>query len=490
MKVAICYPSLESSKGIPLLSQNRQFQWFKVPAYIYPVVPAYGATMLKKAGHEVVWLDGIAEKWSYQEWLEKLKGESADLVFIETKTPVIKQHWKIINSLKTRDRKLKICLAGDHVTALPKESFEKSKVDYVLTGGDYDFLLLNLVEHLSRKVKLEPGIYSRKNLRAGKFKLDHDLNKLPFIDRELTKWKLYAYENGNYKRTPGAYIMSGRDCWWRKNGGCTFCSWTTLYPQFRARQVESVLDEVGELINKYKVREIMDDTGTFPAGKWLKEFCRGMIKRGYSEKVNFSCNLRFGALGKEEYELMAKASFRLLLFGLESASQRTIDKLNKGIEIARVGKELRIAKEASKRMNGHLEPHLTFMVGYPWESKGDARKTAAMARNLFKKRLIDSLQATVVIPYPGTKLFAQAKRNGWLKTENWERYDMKEPVMRAKINAGEIRNLTREIYTSFLTPGFIIRKIVSVRSLEDLKFMFRAAFKLVGHWLDFKTGNA
>jgi anaerobic magnesium-protoporphyrin IX monomethyl ester cyclase len=97
--------------------------------------------------------------------------------------------------------------------------------------------------------KLESGIWYRtaKQVKnTGQFNLDHNLDSLPLIDRELTKWRLYAYENGNYRYTPGTYIMSSRDCWWRKNGGCSFCSWTTLYPQFRVRSVFKVLDEIGD----------------------------------------------------------------------------------------------------------------------------------------------------------------------------------------------------------------------------------------------------
>ena len=48
MRIAICYPPLPSEKGVPLLSQNRQFQWFSRPTYIFPVVPATAATMLKQ----------------------------------------------------------------------------------------------------------------------------------------------------------------------------------------------------------------------------------------------------------------------------------------------------------------------------------------------------------------------------------------------------------------------------------------------------------
>ena len=34
MKIAISYPPLASDKGIALLSQNRQFQWFTNHTYI------------------------------------------------------------------------------------------------------------------------------------------------------------------------------------------------------------------------------------------------------------------------------------------------------------------------------------------------------------------------------------------------------------------------------------------------------------------------
>ena len=144
MKVVIGYPPLDSKKGIPYLGQNRQFQWGNNPWNAYPVVPAYGATMLKRAGYQVAWLDGIARGQTYHQWLADLKKAKPDLLVLESKTPVIKKHWQIINKLKIINKKLKIVLVGDHVTALPQESFENSKVDYVLTGGDFDFLLLNL----------------------------------------------------------------------------------------------------------------------------------------------------------------------------------------------------------------------------------------------------------------------------------------------------------------------------------------------------------
>jgi hypothetical protein len=55
MKVAVGYPPIETDKGVPLLSQNRQFQYFNAKTFIYPMVPAYAASNLKKHGYEVVW---------------------------------------------------------------------------------------------------------------------------------------------------------------------------------------------------------------------------------------------------------------------------------------------------------------------------------------------------------------------------------------------------------------------------------------------------
>ncbi len=480
------------------------------------MVPASAATLLKENGYEVIWSDGIAEGWTYKQWLDSVKQEKPDLIAMETKTPVVKQHWRIINDLKNfyssnsplpTPHSPLIALFGDHVTALPEESMQNSKVDFVLTGGDYDFLLLNLCNHLKANKnyrlpitnyqlpRLEPGIYYRHNgqinpsttLRidgersrtiknTGPFQLNHDLNKLPFIDRDLTKWELYAYKNGNYKKLPGTYIMAGRDCWWAR---CKFCSWVTLYPKYRVRTPENVLDEIGMLVDKYQVKEIMDDTGTFPAGAWLEKFCQGMIERGYNKKIRIDCNMRPGCLTEKQYQLMGEAGFRLILYGLESADQNILDKINKGTRADDIVRDCQMAKEAG------LEPHVTCMVGYPWETRESARKTIELAHMLFDKGWVDTLQATIVIPYPGTPLFEECQKNGWLLTEDWDRYDMKEPVIRTEMSNEEIMSLTQGLYKSFITPRFMLRKILSTRSMDDVRFLGRAGKAVLGHLRDF-----
>ncbi len=480
-RVAISYPPLNNKRGVPHLSQNRQFFWSLIPCYIYPMVPAYAATLLKKGGCSVLWDDGIAQRLTFNQWFNRLKKFNPHLVVIESKTPVIKRHWQIIDEIKKKLPKTKVVLVGDHVTALPKESLTNSKVDFVATGGDYDFLILNIANFLNLNQPLEPGIFYRKNKfikNTGHFILNHDLDQLPLIDRGLTQWKLYAFKNGNYKNTPGTYIISGRDCWW---GRCRFCSWTTLYPggSFRRHSVKRILDEIGFLIEKYQVREIMDDSGTFPVGPWLKKFCYGMIERGYNKKIRLNCNMRLNALNKDDYRLMAKAGFRMILFGLESANQKTLDLINKNLKVAQIEKTLSSAKKAG------LEPHLTTMVGYPWETKSDVKNTINLVRKLTGGGLIDSLQATILIPYPGTPLFSECQRKKLLLTQDWDKYDQSRTVIKSRLIDNDIKKSISELYQSFLAPKFMIRKVVAIRSWDDVWFLIQAGWKMFGHLMDF-----
>lgn len=183
---------------------------------------------------------------------------------------------------------------------------------------------------------------------------------------------------------------------------------------------------------------------------------------------------------QETYDLMGKAGFRFILYGLESASQKTLDKLNKGTtpEDMVIG-----AKMATK---GGLDPHVTCMVGYPWESKKEAETTVARTKELFDNGWINTLQATIVIPYPGTALFTQCEKNGWLKTRDWDRFDMREPVMKSPIPDAEIMELTQKIYTSFLTPRYILRKLLTIRSWDDVNYyVIRGGRYIFGHLKDF-----
>ena len=465
MRIAIAYPPFKSEKGVALLTQNRQFQWFSRPTYIFPVVPATAATMLKKAGHEVLFLDGIASELSPEAFDAKLSEFAPDIVVLETKTPVVKRHWRWIEEHASLGAKF--ILVGDHVTALPEESIEKPGVWAIIPGGDWDYGLLDFIA-----AGCPRGVQP--------FALRDSIADAPWIDRDLVHWELYAEKNGNFRRKPGTYIMSGRDCW---HGKCTFCSWTTLYPRYRVRKVKDVVDEIEMLVLKYGVKEIMDDSGSFPVGQWLTDFCNEMISRGLPKKVRIDCNMRFGRLTLADYRLMRKAGFQFVLFGVESANQETLDRFCKCLKVEDVEKGAKWATEAG------LDVHVTFMFGHAWEGPREIANTVALARRLLAKGWAKTLQCTLTIPYPGTPLFKELKANDGLTTLDWDQYDMRRAITKTPlVSEDEIKCAIRKVYRGFLQPAALWH--LFRRNLFNFAFYYRGLRYLIGHLLDFRSGNA
>jgi radical SAM superfamily enzyme YgiQ (UPF0313 family) len=136
----------------------------------------------------------------------------------------------------------------------------------------------------------------------------------------------------------------------------------------------------------------------------------------------------------------------------------------------------------------NLYPHLTVMIGYPWETKKDILKTLNFVKNIFKKGLADSLQATIIVPYPGTPLFAEAKKRGWLKSSNWSNFDMRQTVLKTSISQSEMNNIIRAFYKTIFTPKFIIRKIKEgLIDLDNFKYYVRLGLKFSSKLLDFSN---
>ena len=461
VRIAIAYPPLKSEKGVALLTQNRQFQWFSRPTYIFPVVPATAATMLKNAGHEVLFLDGIAAELSPEEFDAQLAAFKPDYVVLETKTPVVKRHWAWIAA-----HGYKVIMVGDHVTALPQESIEKPGVWAIIPGGDWDYGLVDFLNGDQHK-----GVYP--------FALRETLKDAPWVDRDLVHWELYATKNGNFRRTPGTYIMSGRDCW---HGKCTFCSWTTLYPKYRTRDPIDVVNEIEMLVTKYGVKEVMDDSGSFPVGEWLTTFCNEMIRRKLPKKVRIDCNMRFGRLTYEDYVLMRKAGFQFVLFGVESANQYTLDRFCKKLKVEDVEKGCEWAHKAG------LNVHVTFMFGHAWEGKPEIANTVRLARKLLAKGWASTLQCTLTIPYPGTPLFKELEAADGLVTKDWDEYDMRRAITKTPlVSEAEIKCAIQEVYRGFLQPGALWHRLTSTRTLFDFGFYYRGVRSLIGHLVDFKA---
>ena len=477
MRVLVGYPPIADPRGYVQVGQNRQSKIFSVgkEAAIFPCVMAWAATLLKQDGHEVIWCDAQTEQLSPPDFYGRLRLTEPDLILWEAKTPSIKPTWEAVRHVKEALPSCRVVLCGDHVTALPQESLTHCPVDAVLTGGDYDFSLLAWMRQ-----GCPPGQQDYGTTQA--------LDSLPPIDRALCRWQDYS-RMGNYLRRPGTHGYSARDCWWRHDGGCTFCSWTNTYKNYRQLSVEQFMADV-ESAHALGAREYFDDAGTWaPPGQWFEDACTQLHRfnrgrRHHQARIAFGCNDRPGARGRREYELLAWAGGRFILYGLESANLVTLQRINKGQAAEDMRNAAKWASEAG------LQPHLTVMFGYPWETHADAEHTVQLVHELFDRGYANSMQATLLMPYPGTALFREAQANGWLLTEDWNRYTMNECILKCPMSQSEVLEQIRECYRAAVSPRYILKKVLTVRSQDDLRFFWRGFKFWWGHLQDFSPLNS
>jgi len=487
MKVVLTYPPIKRFGKYPLISQNRQFRYSSSNnVRIYPIVLAQAATMMNLSGDNVLWLDGINERLSWDGYMDRLKSFGPEVIVMETKAPIMNDIWKITDEFKSVFKGSKIVYVGDHVTAFPVQSFKNSSVDYVICGGDYDIVLNGLIGSMKTKKDMPHGIYFRddaKIINTGCDNLDHDLDDLPIIDRGLTKWNIYGEA---YLYRPCAYIITGRGCGGngQNAGRCTFCIWQNVLWKNtrRLRSPKNVADEIRMLVNKYKVREVFDDneSGAIWNKEWLREFHERMKQSGVMGRVYISSNARADSLDNDTCSLLKKTGFRLLKIGLESANNNTLMRIKKDESIESIKNGIKCAKDHG------LSVLMTTMVGYPWESETDVLNTYNVARELLLYRTCfgDSLQSSVVTSYPGTPLYNEAVKNGWFESDHRDisRYDMSGSLYRTGIDpmwwCDRIWNLHKH-------PNYIVKTLMRVRRFEDIKLLIRGVSSLFGHTKDF-----
>ncbi len=469
--ICIGFPPYNFNKSKGLISKNRGSQYFYKYSHSYPLISSMAATMLKKRGYSVSFLDAIIRDISTIEWFDILDEMKLELLFFEVTTPLICYMWEIVYSLKNRYPNIIIVLGGEHVSALPFESMENCNVDYILKGANFDFLLMNLVEHLNGKEKLDKGIvYRTKN---GNIKNTDDfidtskLRNIPFLDRDLTEWSRYAY-NTDFRKHPITYIMSGR--YYKCNKSTNSSLPTIFYENSSLRDPIDVVDEIEFLVNRYNVKEIIDITKYFPLGEWLFIFCQEMIDRKLNKKVILHCNVCFGTLQKEDYRLMKEAGFKSLFFYLQLNTVNILDKLNEDDIIYS-------CKEAKRE---GLSPHITLAIGHYSDTENSILDIYDLIKNMLKKGYIDFVDANILIPYPGTELFSKCKSDNLLLTENWLMYDFTQPIIKNNLSYESIKEWMESFYNLRFMPIFLIRSIFSIRSVYDIKYYLRVLKKVFG----------
>jgi len=478
MKIAISYPPIVNDRGQKaMVSQNRNVQYFSVPTYLLPVTHAQAATLLKKNGYEVIWDDGNSQLKSYDLWMRDLINSKPDLIVFESTTPVMKFMWETINKVKLALPKSTIIMTGYHSMRMPDETFENSKTDIVMLSNHIDFVLLKIANSLKVNKNINDlnidGIALRKNDKTVKlsFKKVENINNSELIDRDLIKWKNYAYENGNFLQTPGTYASSViRDC---SFGKCTFCRYNGPELSFSIMNVKKSVDEYERLINDYKVKEIFDDSGVWYRGKDARDFANEIIKRGLHKKgCYFGFNTRFEYLDEETIELLGKANFRFVLLGLESGSDYTLNKLKKGYTRETVLNTLRLLTKHG------MHPHLTIMVGYYWETQEMLDETVSFVKEIMLGGLARTLQVTLCTPLDYTPYHQECIDNDVLLVSDYNDFDMSRLIVKTPIPHQKYYDAVKEMYYIALSPKFILRQLLFLGTFKKKNFQFLFTYGL------------
>jgi anaerobic magnesium-protoporphyrin IX monomethyl ester cyclase len=477
LKIAISYPPIVNALGQKaMVSQNRNVQYFKKPTYLLPVIHAQAATWLKQIGFEVVWDDGNAQLKEFQEWFEDLINAKPDIVVFESTTPVMQFYWNLIKSIKKLLPDAVVIMTGYHSMRRPDETLLESPADIVLKSNHIDFILVRVAEFISKDPDWRDNLdveglqirVNEESIRStGSFVQVEPLDKSPVIDRELVRWKDYAYENGNFLRTPGTYATSVlRDCMF---GKCTFCRYNGPELTFSMMSVEKSLDEYADLINNHGVREIFDDSGVWYRGREARQFAQGIIDRGLNKKgCYFGINTRFEYLDEETIKLMAEANFRFILLGFEAADDETLQRLNKGYQMEHVEKCLTWMTKYG------LHPHLTIMVGYYWQSREQLDLTVRTVRDLMHRGLARTLQVTLCTPLDFTPYHLECIKENVLLAKTYSDHDMSKLIVKTPIPHDEYYAAVRSMYAISYSPKFLFRqvKFLFTWRKRDWEFLF------------------
>jgi radical SAM superfamily enzyme YgiQ (UPF0313 family) len=152
---------------------------------------------------------------------------------------------------------------------------------------------------------------------------------------------------------------------------------------------------------------------------------------------------------------MARSGCVGIKFGVETGSQGMIKELGKPVDLEKV-KAL-----AGWCAGAGIKTHATFSLGLPGEDAQSVEETLSYLERLD----VDSIQVSICTPFPGTRFFAAAEKEGLLKTRDWEKYDGKagEVIRHRRLDleqaeAMRARAMKRWLLRRLASPSWVARQ--------------------------------
>ena len=467
MKCLLIIPAWEPEDIFPTRTAASQINYWQ------PLGTLSVAAAMQQAGHEVRFLNGAF--MSHAQIIAQA-GEYAP-EFIGLYSTAF--GW---NRARRTARDLKIALPGSYTAVggpYPIAVQEKCLadcpfIDAVVTGEGEKTVCELLAMVAGRKLpKTVAGLAYRE---AGKIRcnpprpLNTDLDALPFAARELLgEAASYIPPPATYKRKPVAVLMTSRGC----NRHCIYCFQMDKKRKsgIRFRSVANVIAEIEHcLAQGYREIKFIDET-------LAADYDRAMalareIKR---RKLDFTwfASACVNQVDRPLLKAFKEAGCWAILMGAESGVQKNLNTIRKGTTPGQIKKAVKTAQSVG------LKVFTPFLFGIPGETFEDGLETIRFACEVNP----DVANFHSLTPFPGTELYDNLEKYGTV-SDNLDDYTYQGaafvPYTMTRNQIAELRQLAFKSFYS--RPAFLIRRILGLRTANDIKAAFIGLRSLFWLW--------
>jgi radical SAM superfamily enzyme YgiQ (UPF0313 family) len=384
----------------------------------------------------------------HDENFEVFQYKAADFVGITALTSAAYRAYEI--AALYRERGIKTVLGGIHVSMRPEEALKYA-----------DSIVVGEAEGVWAQVLAD---FEKNDLKRQYHGDLLSLENAPIPRRDLFH-PGYSYAN----------IQTTRGC----PMNCDFCSVHTFNGNhYRQRPVEDVLDELESIKadHLFFVDDNLIGYSKSSAQRAVSLF-KGMIERGI--KMDWYCQASLNIADNEEVLKYAAASgCKMILIGIESEKVEQLKETNKKMNL-KIGVDH--YEEAFAKIHAHGIGVLGALVfGLDSDTPEDLINRANYAINSG----IDAMQATIITPLPGTRLFDRLdKENRLLFTsfpEDWKHYHFLEVIHKPKLmSPDELMDTMHVCWEKMWNEKTLYRKML--KTLKATKSAKAAAWALTSN---------
>jgi len=398
-------------------------------------------------------LEANALRLTIEETARRAAVFDPDLVVVNTSAfdrwicpyPSIEMPSSLLDLIRSHCPSSKLVVIGPHITVFPSSSMEEMPSADIGVIGEPESPVVKIAQELASD-KDPAGITGtierngsevvRQNPPNG-LNGNLDENPMPLYRiMPLEPYQPYGYFKSELYHFPGlsTFILSSRGCPF----SCGFCALYIHRRGFRARSPVNVVDEIELLVNEFGVGVLRFQDPEFSIDRRRTvRICETIIERGI--EVAWSAETRYGSVDRDLLELMRDSGCYQLNYGLESASQRILDKVGKKQDVEE-------AEEAITRTSDigiHASNNLIF--GLPGETQQTLEETLRFTGRMWKLPRVSFARASLSVPYPETLIYDRGVEEGRFEPiHSWKEFSR---VLKASGQIDtEFNNLNEVLY--------------------------------------------